>query len=370
MLDLFTKLFSRSIGLIGYFADHLPLRALNNKIVVTPSYEVDICDSERECLIKTEQIYGVHYRYSLKYFQKETFISCHKDVIFLGNSGAIVEERNAVVAESAFDELRLIKSPSFRMPSLMFGKNKKGVYTSVIHLPWSKWNIYHWFIDCLPRFYSIKQIPFESTIFLIVNDRLEPFQEESVKFFLQEDSRLKLVKIKNSEKWYIDEFWLPSFASSHMSGYLPKEHICYVKSIILQGYQINNSSSKKKIYISRKGALKRRILNEASIINLLERSGYLIVQAEKLAFRDQVELFVNASVIISCHGAGLTHVLFASDCKVVEIQPENMVKSHYCLLSKACGHEYRSYISGTADNNLDFCIDLDGFVDLIGDLIN
>tara|TARA_Y100001947_G_scaffold59806_1_gene50271 strand:+ start:226 stop:1149 length:924 start_codon:yes stop_codon:yes gene_type:complete len=83
-----------------------------------------------------------------------------------------------------------------------------------------------------------------------------------------------------------------------------------------------NLKSKKRIYISRKLAVKRHLTNENQFLPLLKKHKFRKVYLEHLSIREQVELFRSASHIIAAHGAGLTNVLFApADVKILEVRP-------------------------------------------------
>ena len=83
-----------------------------------------------------------------------------------------------------------------------------------------------------------------------------------------------------------------------------------------------NLKSKKRIYISRKLAVKRHLTNENQFLPLLKKHKFRKVYLEKLSILEQVELFRSASHIIAAHGAGLTNVLFApADVKILEVRP-------------------------------------------------
>ena len=83
-----------------------------------------------------------------------------------------------------------------------------------------------------------------------------------------------------------------------------------------------NSKSLKRIYISRKLAVKRHLTNEEEFLPLLKKYNFRKVFLEEMSILEQVELFRNASHVIAAHGAGLTNVLFApADVKILEIRP-------------------------------------------------
>ena len=84
----------------------------------------------------------------------------------------------------------------------------------------------------------------------------------------------------------------------------------------------HKSKLPKKIYVSRKLAIKRHLANEEDFLGLLNEHKFHKVYLEQMSIREQVELFLSASHVIAAHGAGLTNVIFApADVKILEIRP-------------------------------------------------
>ncbi len=72
------------------------------------------------------------------------------------------------------------------------------------------------------------------------------------------------------------------------------------------------NSPRRKLYISRRNASRRRVINEASVTDLLKKYNYQITTWERFCFRDQVTLASESDVLIGLHGAGLTNIMFMS----------------------------------------------------------
>jgi len=86
--------------------------------------------------------------------------------------------------------------------------------------------------------------------------------------------------------------------------------------------KITNSASQKKIYVSRKLAIKRHLSNEEEFLPILKKHNFHKVFLEHLSIPEQVKLFRSSSHIIAPHGAGLTNILFAhAGVKILEIRP-------------------------------------------------
>lgn len=86
-------------------------------------------------------------------------------------------------------------------------------------------------------------------------------------------------------------------------------------------FKSENLNTKNKIYISRKYANKRRVINEDDVIEFMISRGFKIIYAEKLSFVDQVLLFKDAEILVGLHGAGLVNMLFMTkDSYLIELR--------------------------------------------------
>jgi capsular polysaccharide biosynthesis protein len=104
---------------------------------------------------------------------------------------------------------------------------------------------------------------------------------------------------------------------------------------------VRSSNANRKLYISRRDATRRRLLNEDECWRLLEARGYARVFMEDHSFREQVALMQEASAVVALHGAGLANVLFAPvGLHVLEIADVTFPNPQYYALSAAMGHHY------------------------------
>ena len=82
---------------------------------------------------------------------------------------------------------------------------------------------------------------------------------------------------------------------------------------------IRNATSKymidkvdKKIFISRKNATLSRIVNEREVCDLFAENGFEVVCTENLSYREQVELFSSARIIVGASGAAMTNLVYCN----------------------------------------------------------
>lgn len=127
------------------------------------------------------------------------------------------------------------------------------------------------------------------------------------------------------------------------SIYCHPQILNYMKNKLLSCLQSNNHAFSKKVFISRKDASIRNMINEDEIFALFENKGFTRYNLARLSVLEQIELFHNADIIVAAHGAALTNLLF---CKpkthVVEIfqarsescfyyLSQDLNLNHYCI---------------------------------------
>ncbi|MCS6815651.1 MAG: glycosyltransferase family 61 protein, partial [Cyanobacteria bacterium] len=96
-----------------------------------------------------------------------------------------------------------------------------------------------------------------------------------------------------------------------------------------------------RLYITRRAAATRKIINEAALIAYLETLGFCTVELESMPFQEQVALMSQATAVVAVHGSGLTNIVF---CKpgtcVVELLSRNYLTPYYSFISKQVGLRY------------------------------
>lgn len=98
-----------------------------------------------------------------------------------------------------------------------------------------------------------------------------------------------------------------------------------------------------RVYISRENALKRRVVNQEQVMEVLNDRGFRAYRPEELSFAEQVTLFSNAEAIVAPHGSGLMNQMFAADTVVVELMGKKQTirspATEY-FYAELLGHDY------------------------------
>lgn len=115
----------------------------------------------------------------------------------------------------------------------------------------------------------------------------------------------------------------------------------------------------RRLYISRNDAKRRRIINETEVFAELKCHGFEMIKCSELTFREQVETFASAEVVVGAHGAGHANTMFSRNHVLVECFPTPRIQPAFYLLGANLGVRYR-YVAGSENSrHSDFRVDVD-----------
>lgn len=110
----------------------------------------------------------------------------------------------------------------------------------------------------------------------------------------------------------------------------------------------------RKIYITRKNAKSRFVVNEAEILIVLQSQGYEIHSFETYTWIKQLKIMTETKCLIGLHGAGLTNMLFMSEgANVLEFRRKADDEFNcYYNLANTLKHSYFYQVSETIGENV------------------
>ncbi|WP_265547575.1 glycosyltransferase family 61 protein [Roseomonas mucosa] len=132
----------------------------------------------------------------------------------------------------------------------------------------------------------------------------------------------------------------------------------------------------RRIFLTRKRAPKRKVVNEAAVENILLRMGFEVVAAEDLSVPEQISMFANTAILIGPHGAGLANSVFMPEgAHVVEFMPDDYTFPFFQNLACVCKVKYSSILTPTLrqlpyklGNEYDIYVDERALVDCLSKL--
>jgi hypothetical protein len=107
----------------------------------------------------------------------------------------------------------------------------------------------------------------------------------------------------------------------------------------------SSSAFGERLYVSRGKARRRRVSNEDALWARLESHGFKRVHLEDLTWREQINAFHHAKVIVAPHGAGLANLVFCRpETRVVEFFHRAYVNPCFWRLAALRGLDYRPVV--------------------------
>ena len=168
--------------------------------------------------------------------------------------------------------------------------------------PSSDMNYYHWAMDSLPRLRISQAANYRDYDYILMQGRSLRFQDEFLdQLGVPPAKRFRCSKnvVHQFERLVvpcmpISEWKVPPWVCAWLHSLFPA-----------------STSGPEKIFISRRNAKRRRLLNEAELELELRARGFISVQAEQLSVAEQAKVFSSAKCVVGAHGAGLTNLVFA-----------------------------------------------------------
>ena len=234
------------------------------------------------------------------------------------------------IDHSVYYTIKQIKSTMLKGTTALIGTVGANIY-------------YHWMLDILPRLALIaKHISIEQIDYFVTAYTQLPFQTETLN-----KAGIPLHKIiASNENWNFhiqaERLLVPSLAGP-LDQPTPAQ-INFLRT--LYSDCMHTKKPFRKLYISRKKAGRREIVNENELIDYLLIYGFEIIYCEEMAVAEQVSLFSEATFIIGSHGSAFTNLVFCQpNTTVVDIFNASHINPCFWFISKMLDLEYHS-ISG------------------------
>lgn len=209
---------------------------------------------------------------------------------------------------------------------------------------------YHWMHDVLQKLYRHTEwLP--SHVKCVVPSEVNPKYLRCLQTIGISAERIARQPV--DEIWQIERLWfspppVPTGRSAAASA-------TWLRAALHRGMPTDRKKAPDlRLYVSRRNAPSRRLLNEGPIMELLGLRGFTEVVCENLTIEETARLFTHAKVIVSPHGAGLANLLFCPPAtKVLELFPGHVAaRICYWTLCEALGHRY-AYLNATRVNDSD-----------------
>jgi len=160
--------------------------------------------------------------------------------------------------------------------------------------------------------------------------------------FVKDFLKIRGVEIKKFI--YLDDGFY-SFKNSQIPQFFSKNSSIKILNKVFK----KNYESKNRIYLTRKNAHYRKIINESDLIDNLKLKKFQFIDLDSLSIDKQIDVFSSAEIVISATGSALANIVFCNNgTKIIEIIPryqhesENSLKSRYSDICNLLGFKYFS----------------------------
>jgi len=279
---------------------------------------------------------------------------CDVSEAILAGQHAVGISKQGVLMETVVGRWYLLEQSQFPQTLLHPIQKTEAVVNIACSLTnaWSR-NYFHWITECLTRLEGLEffynQMPSGAKPpKLIINKDPAPWQQESLQL-LGYSSRDWIEW--DYSKMYVKHLIVPSTrryqersrASEVVADIMSPAARQWLQDRLFYSLGINRQQTTpcKRIFVSRRKAPARKILNELEVMDFLEPLGFQAYILEDLSFSEQVRLFSQADVVIAPHGAGLTNILFCQSAKVIELFGHpHYIRPDYFQLAQCADLQY------------------------------
>lgn len=195
-------------------------------------------------------------------------------------------------------------------------------------------NHFHFTLEGLPRIFSLRAAGL-THLPIVVSENLHDTQLEMLARLGYDRTKLIMLSEFGSAKF--TRLYVPTLLSR---GYaLTSTGINFLREFLPQIPR--RLDLPKRIYISRNKFGRRKIVNEDELMPLLRTHGFETFYPEQMTFPEQVQLFNNASVILSLEGSAMANLAFAEPgTRVGLINPVGLYVPHYYFVSAQLEHRF------------------------------
>ena len=290
-----------------------------------------------KCEIDDKFMYNI---YSLKdvrlYTNRVHDMSVIKDNILIEGPSYQLRNLNSQ-KKGAMDNAKIEENDVLKYGTPRVKRKIRGTVLSLLSGGAANNNYFHWMYDVLPRLALCEKLNVIDKIdfFLLPNIDLN-FQRETLNF-LNINSK-KFLNSKQYRHIYSDNLFVTDhpFIINNNADIEIHNIPQWINKWLRTKFKFlleKKSTYPKKIYIDRSDAKKdkskyaREIINEEQLKIFLKKNNFNFVKLAELSFKEQVNFFFNAQLIVGLHGSGFANLTFCEPkTKIIELRSNNAGK--------------------------------------------
>lgn len=221
-------------------------------------------------------------------------------------------------------------------------------------------NLDHFLRECLPSILLLKEsgIGF-SEINFICSEINPSFYSLLIDIGIPASSI-----IVTGNRWIeCERLILPCFGSfGHLHS--PSRYYTKILDEVLERISSEKAVVYERVYVSRRRAKMRRVINEGVMEDGLVSRGFHIVDPGDYSVKEQINIFKNASLVLGPHGMGIANYAFSKkEANLFEIMQSNCPRVSYYRTAQLKRGKYAAYWVPPVP--LEFCNDGDVYGDVL-----
>jgi len=255
--------------------------------------------------------------------------------------GSVFTEDGCLIPELSKDVWGEKLHSAFVQTRLPRPKHLAGRTLSLV-TPEAAGNYHHWTVDLMPRAGLAVRAGYVLSEFdhVLIKDRGLPYQLEGLRRLGIDEG--KIIRVTNKTHLQADTLVVP--AVRHDNTRVSPADIQFTRRLYLP-QEPTPATAKRRLYVSRRDASFRRVLNEAEIMPLLRQHGFEEVAMSDLSVAEQAKLFSEAAVLVGPNGSAFANLVFANPaCRVIEFFAPGWVVGYNWMLSELLGLDYTAIV--------------------------
>ncbi len=196
-------------------------------------------------------------------------------------------------------------------------------------------NYYHWTFEGLTRLWALSALPGGDRLPLVFpSTQLRPFHTDTLRAMGLRNPIYPL----NHRLTRFERLYVPSFLDG--ATVTPRQ-VAWLRDTLFRTFPQARQGGPRRIYVSRRDANARRVLNEDAVLAVLQRHGFELVVPGALSVAEQIRAFAGAEVVVAPHGAGNSNIAFCPPGAVfLELLPASNACALYWMLANVAELRY------------------------------
>jgi len=287
---------------------------------------------------------SIHSIYSNEYSRRrpQAFVACIPNGRVWGRNGTVITPDDILLSDVSreFGKYKGVfdKQHSVFRRFKLGGLQKIKGNVAIVATSGSS-NYYHWMFDVMPRFALLqKSGVWDKIDHFIIDYTGQKFQKECLE--LLGIPLHKIIKSNDQWKFHMEaaSLWVPSLPS--VLSTVEQWSVDYLGRLFLNITPVTAKRS-RKLYISRRKAPSRKLLNEDEIFEELKKSGFEEFFPENYSVKEAAVFFNEATHVVGVHGAGFSNIAFCeAGTRVLDIVAPRHVDGIYWMLTNKVKGKY------------------------------